>query len=101
MHQKYKHLSLEDQSDLGLIPIKNFDLPEKIMRSTKSSRTSKNKKILGTSIDERPDVVKERQEFRHWEIDTIVGKKPVLMELQKTRNGKDGGSNYCFDIYIS
>ena len=67
--------TLYNYTDLGLIPIKNFDLPEKVMRNTKSGRTSKNKKILGTSIDERPDVVKERQEFGHWEIDTIVGKK--------------------------
>ena len=67
--------TLYNYADLGLIAIKNFDLPEKAMRNTKTARTSKNKKILGTSIDQRPDAIEERQEFGHWEIDTVIGKK--------------------------
>lgn len=38
--------------DLGLLPIKNIDLPVKLNRNTKSTRVRHNKKKLGTSISE-------------------------------------------------
>lgn len=46
--------------------------------------------MYGLSIDERPDTVDSREEFGHWEIDTVVGKKEssaVLLTLdeRKTR----------------
>ena len=34
-----------------------------------------NKRILGKSIDERPEEINNRQTFGHWEIDTVVGNK--------------------------
>ena len=34
-----------------------------------------NKKILGRSIEERPEIANSRTEFGHWEIDTVIGKK--------------------------
>ena len=39
--------------DLGLIPIKNIDLPEKLHRNTKSREIRENRKNLGKSIEER------------------------------------------------
>ena len=67
--------TLYNYVDLGLLPIKNIDLPEKLIRNTKVKKARENKKILGRSIEERPESVKLRTEFGHWEIDTVVGKK--------------------------
>ena len=61
--------------DLGLLPIKNIDLPEKLRRNTKAKKARENKKNLGRSIEERPEIVEFRTEFGHWEIDTVIGKK--------------------------
>ncbi len=61
--------------DLGLLKVKNIDLHLKTRRKTKTSRIRKHKKILGTSIEERPDLINNRSEFGHWEIDTVLGKK--------------------------
>ncbi len=60
--------------ELELIPIKTTDLPEKIKRNTKTKRVRKNKKRLGESIESRPDI-SLRDEFGHWEIDTVIGIK--------------------------
>lgn len=67
--------TLYNYVDLGLLPIKNIDLPEKLRRNTKARKVRKNKKILGRSIEERPESVVPRTEFGHWEIDTVIGKK--------------------------
>ncbi len=78
--------------DLGLIRVKNSHLPLKLRRSTKSARDRINKRILGDSISERPAHIEERQEFGHWEIDTVIGSKSkedeVLLTIveRKTRN---------------
>jgi IS30 family transposase len=60
---------------IGLLTIKNIDLPIKTKRSNKGSRIRTHKKILGTSISERPEYINDRSEFGHWEIDTVIGKK--------------------------
>ena len=39
--------------DLGLMDIKNTDLPQKLRRTIKKARVRKNKRILGRSIEER------------------------------------------------
>lgn len=52
-----------------------FDLPEALSRSTKRHNHHKNKRILGRSIEERPEIVSLRTECGHWEIDTVVGRK--------------------------
>lgn len=67
--------TLYNYVNLGLLPIKNIDLPEKLCRNTKTEKVRKNKRNLGTSIDERPEIVEFRTEFGHWEIDTVIGKK--------------------------
>ena len=67
--------TLYNYVDLGLLPIKNIDLPEKLCRNTKAKKARENKKNLGRSIEERPEIVSFRTEFGHWEIDTVIGKK--------------------------
>ncbi len=78
--------------DLGLMRVKNSDLPLKLQYNTKSKRTRKNKRKLGNSIELRPKSVDQRNEFGHWEIDTVIGKKSrgeeVLLTIveRQTRN---------------
>ena len=78
--------------DLGLLTIKNIDLPEKISRNTKRHEARENKKNLGKSIEERPESIDTREEFGHWEIDSVLGKKgenePAVVALteRKLRN---------------
>jgi len=77
--------TLYNYVDLGLLPIKNIDLPEKLRRNTKSKKTRQNKKRLGKSIEERPETIQLRMEFGHWEIDSVIGCKyesePAAMTL--------------------
>jgi len=61
--------------DLGLLPVKNIDLPLKVSRNTKTKRVRQHKKVLGTSIEQRPAHIDEREEFGHWEIDTVLGSR--------------------------
>lgn len=83
--------TLYNYVDLQLIGIKNHNLPEKLTRTIKKSRVSKNKRKLGRSIEERPDTVELRNEFGHWECDLVLGSKTkdddVLLTLieRKTR----------------
>lgn len=77
--------------DLGLLSITNMDLLLKLRRSTHKSHVHKNRRSLGESIDERPKIVDTREEFGHWEMDTIVGKRKsgkVLLAIDErmTRN---------------
>lgn len=84
--------TLYNYIDLGLLAVINADLPMKPRRNTKPSRVKKHKKKLGKSIAERPSSIDNREEFGHWEIDTVVGEKSkddcVLLTIveRKTRN---------------
>lgn len=72
--------------DLGLMRAKNIDLALKVRLKTKTKRDKKNKKILGNSIDTRPEYINNREEMGHWEIDTVIGRKnssPVLLTLDE------------------
>lgn len=55
--------TLYNYIDSGLLFISNIDLPEKLIRNTKSKRVRKNRKNLGKSIEERPKSVELREEF--------------------------------------
>ena len=83
--------TLYNYVDLGLIGIKNIDLPQKLSRNTKIHRVKQNKRILGRSIEERPQSIESRKEFGHWETDLVIGQKSgqdnVLLTLleRKTR----------------
>ena len=78
--------------DLGLLKVKNTDLPLKLRRSPKGVRIRANKRNLGDSIESRPSHVEEREEFGHWEIDTVIGSKSkedeslLTIVERKTRN---------------
>lgn len=84
--------TLYNYIDLGLLAVKNSDLPIKLRRSTKPARVRKHKKHLGNSIEDRPDSIDNREEFGHWEIDTVTGEKSnsdcVLLTIveRQTRN---------------
>lgn len=67
--------TLYNYVDLGLMELKNIDLPMKLRRSTKPTRILKNRRKLGTSITQRPESIEQRTEFGHWEIDTVIGHK--------------------------
>lgn len=79
----------------GLLPIKPHDLPLMYRLAPRKNKQSKpkgtNKKVLGTSISERPEEVLTRQECEHWEADLVKGKKtkgePAFITLveRKTR----------------
>lgn len=47
----------------------------KLRRNTKPKRVQTNKYKLGTSIEERLQSILTREEFGHWEIDTVIGTK--------------------------
>jgi IS30 family transposase len=59
----------------GNLPLNPFDVPEALSRKPKKERHRENKRILGASIDERPEIAALRIECGHWEIDTVVGRK--------------------------
>jgi len=73
-----------------ILQIKNIDLALKVKRKARNKIGKKNKKIYGTSISQRPQYIEQRQEFGHWEGDTVQGKKKkgeVIISLveRKTR----------------
>ena len=67
-------------------------LSQKLHRRTKAKRIRERKRVLGRSIEERPESVDSREEFGHWEIDEVIGRKSdkdkVLLTMveRKTRN---------------
>ena len=67
--------TLYNYIDMGLMRIKNIDLPLKVRRSKKGTRIKANKRVLGDSIEIRPAHIDDRKEFGHWEIDTVIGSK--------------------------
>lgn len=74
--------------DKGLMRIRNHNLPEKISRRPKLKRVRENKKLLGRSIEERPNI-DNKLEFGHWEADLVIGQKTnnneallILLERQ-------------------
>ena len=67
--------TLYNYIDEGLIKVKNIDLPLKLRRNKKRTRIRENRRKLGDSIESRPSHVAAREEFGHWEIDTVIGSK--------------------------
>ena len=78
-HKKFDYVpstkTLYNWIDEGKLSVINMDLELKLRRSTKKVKSRKNKKALGTSIEERPESIDTRDEFGHWEIDTVLGHK--------------------------
>lgn len=65
--------TLYNYIDQCLLKIRNIDLPLRVKRQTKRQRSRKNRRLLGLSIEQRPEKIQTREEFGHWEMDTIVG----------------------------
>ncbi|MFA1821691.1 IS30 family transposase [Virgibacillus oceani] len=93
-HKKFDYVpstkTLYNWIDEGKLSVINMDLELKLRRSTKKVKSRKNKKVLGSSIEERPESIDTRDEFGCWEIDTVLGHKSkddVLLTLveRKTR----------------
>ncbi|MCS6105598.1 IS30 family transposase, partial [Clostridium botulinum] len=57
------------------LEIRNIDLTDKMNRPTMLHVSKKHKRILGRSIEKRPESVDLREDFGDFEIDTIVGKR--------------------------
>ncbi len=83
--------SVYNYIERGIMKAKNMDLPLKCRIKVKKSRKRKNKRILGRSIEDRPPEVDERNEFGHFEADSIVGKdgnsSVLTLTERKTRPG--------------
>ncbi len=77
--------TLYNALESGKLPLSIFEVPRVLSHKKKSSKTPKNRRILGRSIDERPEIVNSLSEIGHWEADTVVGKKnknePVIFTL--------------------
>ena len=75
----------------GFLRVKAMDLPGIIRQSKKKRHTREYKRKLGKSIDLRDKSIDSREEFGHWELDTVRGIKnkndQVLVSLleRKTR----------------
>lgn len=82
--------TLYNYIDKGLLKVKNIDLLMKVKLNPKKKRITAFKKHLGKSIELRPNEVEAREEFGHWEGDTIVGKdkKGAILTLVERKTNK-------------
>ena len=68
-------------------------LPEKVKRKKKRRKyCRRNKYLKGKSIEERAETINTREEFGHWEIDCVIGKKSgdkVLLTLTERLTRKE------------
>jgi len=82
--------TLYNYIDQNLLNVKNIDLQLKVNRRPNKHINRKHKRLSGKSISQRPKKVNKREEFGHWEIDTVRGKRSndnVLLTIteRKTR----------------
>lgn len=64
--------------DLGFfLNLTNKDLPIKGSRRKKKKyvRKTQSRAAVGDSIEKRPEEIDTREEFGHWEMDTVIGKR--------------------------
>ena len=80
--------------DKGIfLTITNKELPVKGRRKKKNKQVRRQARAnAGTSIEKRPEDIDTREEFGHWEMDTVVGKRGeskhslLVLTERKTRN---------------
>ena len=69
------------------------DLPQPQKPKKKRRKNVQKRPPAGTSIEERPKLVELREEFGHWEMDTVVGRKgknrKVLLVLTERKTRKE------------
>lgn len=62
--------------DKGIfLKLTNKDLPVKKDKKRKYRKVQQSRASKGESIENRPDEVNNREEFGHWEMDTVMGKR--------------------------
>lgn len=63
--------------DKGIfLRITNKELPVKGVRRNKTKKVkTQSRASAGVSIEKRPEKIKTREEFGHWEMDTVIGKR--------------------------
>lgn len=67
--------TLYNYIDQCLLRVRNIDLPLRVKRKTKRQKNQQNRRLYGLSIEERPEKIQTREEFGHWEFDTVIGLK--------------------------
>lgn len=78
--------TLYNYIDQCLLKVRNIDLLLKVKRKPRIHHNRQHKQLYGMSIEERPEAVNKREEFGHWEIDTVVGNRDssaVLLTLDE------------------
>ena len=67
----------------AFLDLTNADLPEKgrTEKEYKEVRPCQKRESRGTPIDECPEIINERKEPWHWEMDTVGGKKKATARL--------------------
>lgn len=78
--------TLYNYIDQCLLRVRNIDLLLKVKRRQHVHHDRQHKHLFGMSIEERPDAVNNREEFGHWEIDTVIGNRDsaaVLLTLDE------------------
>ena len=78
--------TLYNYIERGLLKARNIDLTLKVRRKQHRKGHPQHKRLYGLSIEARPQVVNQLEEFGHWEIDTVVGQKEsqsVLLTLDE------------------
>ena len=102
-------VTLYSYIDKGLfLHLSNKDLPIKGRRKKHKKIRVTKKVTLGKSIEERSKSILSRNEFGHWELDTVIGKRTkdsvlFVFTERKTRQeiiikGKDKSSVSCVNI---
>lgn len=88
--------TLYNYIDKGIfVNISNKDLPVKRNKKTRNYKKVKVSlnNLKGTSIEERPEGIEVREEYGHWEMDCVVGKKSgsgaVLLVLSERQSRKE------------
>lgn len=77
------------------LAVSNKNLPVKGQRTreVKKVHPVQKRRSAGRSIDQRPDEINSREEFGHWEMDTVKGKKNVskscLLVLSERKTRKE------------
>lgn len=67
--------TLYSMAQQGKLPISLIELPKALTRKPRKTKTRQGTRCRGRSIEERPDIVEQKKEIGHWEVDTVVGKK--------------------------
>ena len=70
----------------SLIELKRHELPEAKNRKPREKKVEWKQKqpYLGTSIEKKPEIVDSREEFGHWEVDTVIGQRDGKYEVLLT-----------------